>query len=250
MTWSWFDLAFPWIGVAAAVALLALLFGTPLLRSPHTSSRWRDVVWLSWLGAVAYLLHNGEEYGVDLFGRLHAFPDALCANLRQPPYPECAIPPAFYLAVNLPLFWVAAPLGALLSRRHPFVGLAIYGVIFANGLVHVVPLFLGVGYSPGTLTAAVLFLPLSVWVAHTCSGNGRLSYKALALLIANGVILHVVLAGSMLLFLGGRISVTALLLVQVVNAALFLLLPWGEERFPGLGPSLGGTASPASAPRG
>ena len=205
-------------------------------------------MWLSWLGAVAYLLHNGEEYGVDLFGRLHAFPDALCANLKLPAYPGCPIPPAFYLAVNIPLFWVAAPLGALLSRRHPLVGLAIYSVIFTNGLVHLVPLVLGAGYGPGTLTAALLFLPLSAWVAHTCFGKGRLSYKAMGLLIANGVLLHVVLIGSMLLFIGGRIGATMLVLLQIINAGLLLLIPWVEERY--LVPSAlrGGVASPAPVP--
>jgi len=32
MNWSWLDLAFPWIGVVAAVVLLALLFGSNLRK--------------------------------------------------------------------------------------------------------------------------------------------------------------------------------------------------------------------------
>src|SRR5215467_11033896 len=206
MSWTWLDFAFPWIGLAAAVVPLVLLFGTDALHSEPGISRWHDRVWLSWLGAVAYLLHNGEEYGIDLFGRRHAFPDALCALLRLPAYPDCPIPAAFFLAVNVSLFWVAAPISALVSRRQSLVGLAIYGVVFVNGLFHVIPLLLGMGYSPGTLTAAVIFLPLSAWVARACLGKGNLGYKAMALLVANGLFLHAILIGSVFLFLSGKIG--------------------------------------------
>jgi hypothetical protein len=233
MQWSWLDNAFPWIGLAAAVVLLALLFGTRILRGETGASRWHDRVWLAWLGAVAYLLHNVEEYGVDLFGRRHAFPDALCAALRLPAYPGCPIPPAFFLAVNLSLFWVAAPIAALLARRHPLVGFSIFSVIFVNALAHLVPLVLGVGYTPGTLSAALLFVPLAAWVARARFGTGRLTSKAKALLVANGIFLHVVLIGSVFLLIGGALGAPALVLVQLVNAGLFLLVPWLEERWMG-----------------
>jgi Protein of unknown function with HXXEE motif len=231
MKWSWIDLAFPWIGGVAAVVLMVLLFGTNLLRSETDLSRWRDRVWLSWLAMVIYLLHNVEEYGIDLLGRLHEFPDAICAVLKLPPYPDCALPPAFYLAVNIPLFWIGAPLAALMSRRHPLVGLSFYSVIFANALVHLAPLLAGVGYGPGTLTAAVLFVPVSAWVAYACFGRGRLSYKAMALLVAGGLILHIILMGSIQLFTRGMIDSPALVWIQGANAVLFLLIPWLGEKW-------------------
>jgi hypothetical protein len=231
VTWSWIDIAFPWIGGVAAVVLLALLFGTHLLRSEPGASRWHDRVWLSWLAMVIYLIHNVEEYGIDLFGHLHEFPAAICAVLKLPPYPDCPLPPAFFLAVNIPLFWIGAPIAALVSRRHPLVGLAFFSVIFTNALVHLVPLLAGVGYGPGTLTAAVLFLPISAWVAHACFGAGRLSYKAMALLVADGVILHIILMGSIQLFIRGMISSAALVWIQVANAVAFLLIPWLGEKW-------------------
>ena len=211
--------------------LLALLFGTNLLRSEPTSSRWCDPVWLSWMASAAYLLHNGEEYGLDLLGHRHSFPDALCTNLKLPAYPGCPIPPAFYLAVNIPLFWIVAPLAALLSRRRPLMGLALYSVVFTNGLVHLIPvLVLGRGYNPGLLTAVVVFLPLSAWVSYACFGKDRLSYKAMALLIIWGLVLHVVLAGSVIMFVNALISSTTLVWVQIVDAGLLLLILWlGEE---------------------
>lgn len=231
MGWNWFDIEFPWIGVIAAAGLVVLLFGTELFRDDRASSRWLDRVWLSWLAIVVYLIHNGEEYGIDLFGRLHEFPDSLCVALKLPAYPACPMPPAFFLAVNLPLFWIGAPLAALLSRRHPLMGLTFYGVVFTNALVHIGPFLAGQSYGPGTFTAVILFLPVSAWVADTCFGKGRLPYKALALLIADGVILHVILIGSMLLFVRGVIGAPLLVVVQILNAVLFVLIPWLGEKY-------------------
>lgn len=231
MKWNWIDIAFPWIGGAAAVVLLVLLFGTQLFRSEPASSRWRDRVWLSWLAMVIYLLHNVEEYGIDLFGRPHEFPGGICAALKLPPYPDCPLPPAFFLAVNIPLFWIGAPIAALLSRRHSLVGLTFYSVIFTNALVHVAPTLAGVGYGPGTLTAVILFLPVSFWVAYACFGKGQLSYKAMALLVADGVILHVILMGSIQLFIRGMIDDRALVSIQLANAVLFVLIPWFGEKW-------------------
>jgi len=166
-----------------------------------------------------------------LLGHRHSFPDALCTNLKLPAYPGCPIPPAFYLAVNIPLFWIVAPLAALLSRRRPLMGLALYSVVFTNGLVHLIPvLVLGRGYNPGLLTAVVVFLPLSAWVSYACFGKDRLSYKAMALLIIWGLVLHVVLAGSVIMFVNALISSTTLVWVQIVDAGLLLLILWlGEE---------------------
>lgn len=235
MPWNWFDLAFPWIGGVAAIVLLGLLFGTNLLRAESTSSRWRDPVWLSWMGSAAYLLHNVEEYGIDLQGQVHAFPAALCTGLGLRAYPDCPVPAAFFTAVNISLIWVVAPLAAMLSRRRPLVGLSLYGIIFVNGLVHVLPaLLLGKGYNAGLLSAAGIFLPLSAWVAYACFGSGRLSYRALGILLFSGILVHVVLLGSMMLFLHGVISGAVLIGVQIANAALVLAVPWiAETRWEG-----------------
>jgi len=236
MTWSWFQLAFPWIGGAGAVVLVILLFGTNRLRSKPTLSRWRDPVWLSWVAAVVYLLHNVEEYGLDLLGQTNAFPNVLCGNLKLPPYPDCPIPPAFYLAVNIPLFWAVGPLAALFSPRHRLVGFALYSVISINGLVHIAAVFAtGQPYNPGLLTALLLFLPLTAWVGYACFGKDRLSYKAMALLVVWGVLLHVFLAGPLFMFINGLINATTLVASQIVNAGLLLLVTWlGEQWLSGV----------------
>ena len=86
MNRSWTDAAlviFPWMGGGAAIVLFILLFGTRLLQSEPGSSRWHDRVWLSWLAVVIYLLHNVEEYGIDVFGRMTQFPAEICSVLKN-----------------------------------------------------------------------------------------------------------------------------------------------------------------------
>jgi hypothetical protein len=232
MRWSWIDLNFPWIGSVAAVVVLVLLFSTNRLRSDFSRSRWRDRVWLSWLAVAIYLIHNVEEYGVDLFGQFHAFPNSMCSTLGLSPFPSCPIPAPFFLAVNLPLFWVGAPVAALMSRRHPIVGLSLYGVIFVNALSHL-GAFVRAGYNPGVLTALILFLPASVWVARSCFGKRGLPYGGLVFIVADGAILHIVLIGSTMLFLHGSISPAGLTVIQILNAVLFFVLAWLAEKWRG-----------------
>jgi hypothetical protein len=185
------------------------------------------------MAVVVYLLHNVEEYGVDLLGQRHAFPGALCAALGLPPYPDCPIHPSFFLAVNIPLFWVVGPIAALFSRRHPLIGLSLYSVISINALIHVLTAVRTASYNPGLLTAVLLFLPVAVWVGHACFGRNGMSYKAMALLIVWGIGLHAILAVPMLLFARGSISNTALVWPQILNAPLLLLVMWLAERWRG-----------------
>ena len=211
---SWFDLAWPWIGLVFALGIGALL-ATNLLRSDLTIARWRDPRWLSFLAVVVYMVHNVEEYGVSATGVVHAFPDSLCQLLGQSPYPECGIPPAFYLFVNLPLVWVAGPVAALLSTRLPLVGLSLWGVIAVNAVVHIVPAIVRREYDPGLITAIVLFLPLTAMTAVAMFGPRGLFRRRLgAVLIGTGALLHVVLAGTALLFLRGAIPEWLLLAAQ------------------------------------
>jgi Protein of unknown function with HXXEE motif len=155
----------------------------------------------------------------------------MCSTLGLSPLPSCPIPATFFLAVNLPLFWVGAPIAALKSRRHPIVGLSLCGVIFVNALTHL-GAFVRADYNPGVLTAFILFLPESVWVARSCFGRRGLPYGALILIVADGAILHIVLIGSTL-FLQGLISPAAFIAIQILNTVLFFVLAWLAERWRG-----------------
>ena len=228
--WTWFDLAWPWMGLVAAGILVVLLFATNRLRHNLSLSRWRDITWLSWLAVAAYMVHQFEEYGIDLHGVRHAFPNALCGTLGLDAYPACPIPPFFYLAVNISLVWFVAPLGALLSHRYPLAKLSLYSVLIANGLAHVLPWVLGRGYGPGALTAALVFLPLFLWVCYACFGKWGLPNKGISVLVALGLLLHVILIGSLVLFIHGKLGAVLLNLIQVANACLLLTLAWLADR--------------------
>lgn len=227
---GWFDYAWPWIGMGVAIAILALLFGTDLLRADPAHSRWRDARWLSFLSVAIYMVHNVEEYGISAAGVAHAFPDSLCTVLGQPPYPACEIPTSFYLLVNLPLVWVAAPLAARFAGQR-LIGLTLWGVIGINALVHIVPAIASREYDPGLLTATLLFLPLSIWaLLTTTSRTGPFRRIALLPVLLAGALMHGILAGSALLFLHGGIPAPLLLALQPIGIALGYLVVLLAER--------------------
>lgn len=228
---DWFNTWFGWIGLAGALVLLALMFGTDRLRGDTSVSRWRDLTWLSWAAATAYLLHNAEEYAIDLSGKIHAFPAALCANLGYDPYPDCPVPPLFFTAVNVPMFWFVGPIAALLSRRHPLIGLTLFSVISTNGVVHIVGALAAGTYNPGLLTAVLIFVPLSVWAGYALFGKGGLSCTAMAFLVALGVAAHAALAGAIFALTAGAVGAAAAIAIQGLNAAMLLVAPWLAERF-------------------
>lgn len=223
------DTAFPWIGLVAAIPLLALLAGNAL-RMDRSVARWRDWGWLSWAGVAAYLVHNVEEYGLDLHGEAYAFPKAFCAMFGFPDlYPACPVPGDVFTAVNVLLFWIAAPWGAWLAKRHPWAGLGLYGVIAVNMLAHIGrALADDCVYNPGLLTAVVVFLPMAFWVLV----GARLWPKAVVVaVVALGFALHGILIAGMLLLIKGVVQDAGIVtLIQVCNAGLMIALPLLAER--------------------
>jgi len=220
-SFGWFDLTWSWIGLVFAVVLLLLLFATNLLRGDLDQPRHRDLRWLSFLAIAVYLVHEVEEYGIAADGVRHAFPDALCATLGQSAYPACGIPPVFYLAVNISLVWIAAPIAALLSRRFRLAGLVLWGVIAVNAIVHIAPAIATRQYDPGLLTAVVLFVPLCVLTSRALIGSSS-PYRARAavVVLAAGVFMHAVLGGGAFLFLDGVIPGWLLVALQPTAIAI------------------------------
>lgn len=243
---SWFDLAWPWFGLAAA-GILAVLLATPLLRSDTTVARRFDPRWVGFLGMAVYLVHQAEEYGLAANGVPHAFPDSLCTLLGQGAYPGCTIPPIFYLAVNLPLIWVAAPLAAILAPRVPGLALGVWGVIAVNAVVHIAPAIIQWRYDPGLLTALVLFVPISVVVLSSMtSPRGPLPRRAIAPVLGAGVAMHAVLMGGILAFLHLGLPAWALVALQPLGVLVgYAIVTAGSRprrvppRAPGSAPSRG-----------
>lgn len=219
---TWFDTAWAWIGLAGAVVILVLAFGTRRLMENPSGKRWRDPMWLAWLCSAAYMLHNFEEYGIDIFGEFHEFPNCMLNMLGVAP------PEVFFTALNVSMFWVASPIAAALSRRIPLMSVAMSGILFFNALSHIAPFAMGIGYTPGALTAIVVFLPLSVYIFATRfgKGSGKLPWGALAVVLLIGAFCHLFLLVTVMAYKNGVATGAALAALQVVNAGLFLLLTW------------------------
>jgi hypothetical protein len=228
---TWFDLSWPWIGLGLATLLLILLFSTNLLRHNPAVSRWRDAVWLSWLAIPIYMIHQFEEYGVDLLGQKHAFPDALCGNLGLGNYPACPIPHEFYLYVNIPLVWLMGVLNSRYSLKNPFVGLGLYSVVISNGMVHIMLFIVKGQYNPGVFTAITIFLPSFFWLCKVCFGKERFPNRGIVVLVATGIILHAILISSVLLFVHQNIGDGWLDGIQAVNATTIFFIPLLGDRW-------------------
>lgn len=224
---DWFERSWSSVGLGAAIVLALLLFFTNVCRIQSGGSRWRDPVWIAWLTSLAYLLHNFEEYGLDLFGRVLQFPTGICQMFGHATLETCPIPLSYFVAVNIPLIWVALPVAALWCRSNPAVGLTGAGMLLGNAVTHLGGLAAGAGYSAGTLTAAVLFVPISIWTFTTFFGRRKLLGlpNMIAILMASAVA-HAVLFGLIFAFLGGKLSVTALNVLQQLCPLSLLLIPW------------------------
>src|SRR5215217_386586 len=115
----------PWISLGAAGSLF-LLLTTNALRSDRGVSRWRDIVWLTWAGVLACLLHQFEEHGIDADGRAYAFRAFMCAEIGLPDPRTCPVPLSFITALNVAAVWIAGPLSTLLATRWPVIGLSFF----------------------------------------------------------------------------------------------------------------------------
>jgi hypothetical protein len=218
-----FAFVWPWIGLGAAGVLLILL-STNALRSDRATSRWRDMTWLTWAATCAYLLHQLEEHGIDAEGTAYAFRGALCAMLGFGGPQACAIPHSFITAVNVGAVWVAGPLSALLAARWPVIGLSFFAIPFANLFAHLVPAVMTESYNPGLITAVVFFLPLSLFAFAAAMTRYHLGFRAVLATAVAGVILHVVLVGSLMGFLRGTLSLDLLIAIQIANPLLSALI--------------------------
>ena len=118
------------MGLGAAL-LLALLLTTDALRSDLTVSRWQDLVWLAWLGTLAYLVHRSRSMA-STPSAVRPTPPARCAGTSGSPTSGLPIPFSFVTAVNSASSWVFGPATALLGRRRPELALAFFAVPFVN----------------------------------------------------------------------------------------------------------------------
>ncbi len=182
------------------------------------------MAWLTWLATCAYMLHQFEEYAVDVTGTHYAFPAALCAQVGFLDVASCRVPPVFFTAVNVGTVWLAGVGSALLAPARPAIGLSFAGIPFVNVFAHVGPGIANGAYNSGMVTALVVFAPLSIWIFRIAFKQPGLGWPAVAATIVGGLVVHAVLLLSLQAYLHGVIGIGLLVAAQIVNAALPALI--------------------------
>jgi|GraSoiStandDraft_49_1057285.scaffolds.fasta_scaffold168824_2 hypothetical protein len=223
----------PWISLGAA-GLLFLLLATNALRGDRGVSRWRDIVWLTWAAALACLLHQFEEHGVDVDGKAYAFRAFMCAEIGLPDPRACPVPLSFITALNIATVWVAGPLSALLAKRWPVIGLSFFAIPIASVFAHLVPAIVLQNYNPGLVTAIGLFLPLSLIAFSAAVTRYHLGVRAILATLFAGAMLHAFVRGSLLAFVNGQLGLDLLLLLLIVSplvSALTVAVLAGRRSF-------------------
>lgn len=218
--YSYFFNIWPWIGFGAAVVVMILLFCTDFLRVEKEKCRWKDPYWLSWLFMVCYMLHNIEEYSIDLTGAHNGFANAMAVIFGQP------LEEYFFLCVNFSLVWVAAPLAALIARkrRWPVLATGMAGFMIANSLTHIAA-GIANGYNPGLATTLCLFVPIAIWTLAVCYGKGSIKGSARWWNLSIGIFYHIIMFGSILpAKFTGAISMPLLSALMLVDAVLMFYL--------------------------
>ncbi|MCC8015450.1 MAG: HXXEE domain-containing protein [Eubacterium sp.] len=219
-----FHTNWPWMGLGMAIVLVILLFFTNLLRSDTSVSRWRDPKWCAWFGTCAYMLHNFEEYGIDLFGNTYEFPNLMDRMMGIQP------PAAFYTAVNVGAVWFASTfLAKNAGKNHPVISMSMMGLLLTNALSHLIPLFTGT-YTAGVFIGIVVFIPASIWFYYVLVIKGEFSGYTLAASLIVPFIIQSVLMMSILLYRSSVLGDVGMVIIQIINAALFVALAYGAEK--------------------
>jgi len=218
--YSYFFNIWPWMGLGAAIVLLILLFCTDYLRSDKSVNRWKDPFWLGWAFVVCYMLHNVEEYGLDLTGAHNGFPSAMAAIFGQP------LKEYFFLTVNFSIVWIAAPIAAWIGKKKnwPVLATGMAGLMLVNSFTHIGSGIAG-GYNPGLLTALLLFVPISVWALCVCFGKNRIPGSARWWNLGIGVLYHIIMFGSILpQVFSGNINMPLLSVIMAIDMVLTFFL--------------------------
>jgi exosortase/archaeosortase len=110
------------------------------------------------------------------------------------------------------------------------INLGIYGLFALNATSHIGTFLVSGEYNAGVLTAFLVQVPFSLWVAYAMAGDRRVRASGIAVLIGAGIGVHVVLLGSLVAFAHGLISGGTLVVLQLLNPAWCFALPWLKER--------------------
>lgn len=220
--YSLFMNVWPWIGLGIALVILTLMFATGFLNVDKDRPRCYDLSWLAWLAGVQYLLHNVEEYGIDFTGTVLSFPTQIVNTIGTTQVSELA-----YLGCNIPTFWVAAPIAAVLARKHRGMALGMACFAFFNGLNHIfATVVLSGGYNPGLVTGCCLFIPVFIWICYVWIRREKRGWSLVLKDLGVAVLYHAILYAGLFGARSGILGPAAQGIVMTADAGLALLLWW------------------------
>jgi hypothetical protein len=138
----------------------------------------------------AYMLHQLEEHRDD---RFRGFVSARIGGGRE------LLSPGLTFGINLFAVWVLFIAAFLLAYYvDPGLGLIAVYTTGLNAVVHLLAAAAGRGYNPGLITAAVLFVPLTVWagleVGSSYDVSGAVQLLALGVAIGGHLAIITIVA--------------------------------------------------------
>ena len=231
MQTHWFYTVWPFIGVGGAIVMVAILLLTDTFRGNTTVSRWRDPVWLAWLAVPLYWVHQFEEYSLPVLGFDYSIQEMICEKLGFPPYPDLPdsaglLPGGEHRSHVVRGAASGLPLQAQRPHRPQLLGIALR----QRTCAHRRGLAAG-AYNTGLWSAAILFVPLSLWVIYACAIRGPYSGKVVGVAFAAGAVTHVLLFIGYGFFKAGVIGNAGLLVYAAVIGFTPIILAALGSRF-------------------
>jgi hypothetical protein len=128
-----------------------------------------------WVVVIVIALHVVEEYVLDFRGWIQV---SLGLSISW----------ELFFLVNA-AFVVFAVAGAMLGWRLPEVSLMMPALIGLNGLIfHLGLTLVQRRLSPGTITSALLFIPVALWTYHAAYRDGVLTKRVLLVSLLGGAL--------------------------------------------------------------
>lgn len=142
-----------------------------------------------WAMPAVYALHICEEYGTGFPSWMNQH---MHASMTDPVF---LLNNALFMAILLSLSTWASLSSSRLSA-FLFLGWA-SGNLFWNFIFHLATTVIADSYSPGLVTASLLYYPISIWVGVLAVRSGRLSIPGVvgAFATGAGVMMFVIWAG-------------------------------------------------------
>lgn len=161
-----------------------------------------NIVILSSLLLLAYIIHQFEEHWIDLFGNYYAFytfnNNFILDNLGQPNSTDKPLTKESVFVINTSLVWLVGLLGILRSPKHLFPAIAMASIVFVNGIVHILSGVVKLQYNPGLFTSIVIFIPLYVFYVRYIHKKFPTIKKQLYAGLVWAFLGHVIMVGGLL----------------------------------------------------